>query len=290
MKCLNRLVGATAVIALILASRVASAAFVLVDDFESGFGGWTDVTSTTGDAIPDFAIVADPDDSGNQALQVVRTHNSWDSAAYKPLGANSILDGTTGTLFYRIRNFINPTAPRGTAGTGTVPGGDLSAGASDVAPAANSNGGGFGDLEAYATLAGTAASIGEVRVRNGGTTSAVGNYTANTWTNIWLVIDNQANAYSLYSSEGSNPAVQVGAGGYGFRNGAATNDLISFYIRSGFGQTVGGRNETGLIDDVYVDNTGVNLANPIVVPEPASWMLLAMCLTLSAAARKRNRL
>lgn len=288
MKCLKQFVQAVAVCVLLFAGQIASAAFVLVDDFESGFGGWTDVTSNTGDAIPDFGIVSDPDDSGNQALQVVRTHNSWDSTAYKPLGANSILEGTTGTLFYRIRNFINPTAPRGTAGTGTVAGGDLSAGASDTAPAANSNGGGFGDLEAYATLAGTTAGAGQVRVRNAGTTATVGAYNANTWTNIWLVINNQADTYSLYSSEGSNPAAQVGAGGYGFRNGAAANDLISFYIRSGFGQTVGSRNETGLIDDVYVDNTGSNLANPTVVPEPASWMLVAMCLTLSAFARKRK--
>jgi hypothetical protein len=112
----------------------ASGAWVKLEDFES---------YSAGDALDDQAnwsandtahntVVTDPDDAGNLVGRVNRQsyHDDW---AEMTLGANSIADGTTGTLYLRVRRH------NGSFGLGLHEG---SAGAAGVTDARY----GFGDL------------------------------------------------------------------------------------------------------------------------------------------------
>ncbi len=247
------------------------AAFSLVSDFNSltgggaalnGQGGWT-----TGGS--NFTVASDPAGGANQVAQVT---NAAAQPAYIGLGANSIANNTIGTIFYRTRR------------NGLV---NISAGLSDVAsPASPSN---FADFEAQLNNQTTADFLG----RNGGaftTTigpagSPSGNFLDNTWINVWMVVNNTTDTYQIYLDTGSGQFLAQTAANlstFTFRNsgaGAQPNALTTALFA---GNTGAG---TWFFDDIYVDNTGSNLANPI--PEPAVPAMFGL-VGLAMLARRRR--
>ncbi|QDU88894.1 hypothetical protein Pla175_22780 [Pirellulimonas nuda] len=243
----------------------AHGAWTLLDDFDSlalgAVGGQGNWTTTTGTGNAAYNVAVDPDDASNQALLAT----GFNENGYIPLGANSIAEGATGTVFLRMR---------------TSDLSDLVFGSSDVAAPA-----GFGDYEGYMVMGvnGNPA-VNTWKVRSGGGFSNFGPYTADEWYNVWLVLDNAADTNSLYISQGSDAALLLGSGA--FRNGT-TDPLVSLNIRMGASHN--NNNAQGYLDDIYIDPSGVNLGNPVApVPEPATiTVALATLLGLSGVLRRR---
>ena len=108
--------------------------------------------------------------------------------------------------------------------------------------------------------------------------------------NAWFEINNFANTYQVFLQSDSDPALATrklmfaddGTGNlFGFRNGAATNDLITANMGSGTAGSI------VTFDDIYVDTAGLNAANPSSVPEPASATLLALAALTTSLRRRR---
>jgi hypothetical protein len=107
--------------------------------------------------------------------------------------------------------------------------------------------------------------------------------------NAWFEINNSTNTYQVFLQSDGDPLIanrtlmfaDNGTGStFGFRNGAAANDLITANMGSG---------NTGSIvnfDDIYVDTAGFNPANP--VPEPSTSILLGLAV-FGGTLRRRSR-
>ena len=140
---------------------------------------------------------------------------------------------------------------------------------------------------------------GNFRARNGGTflnlstggtpATAVPVVPGMTY-NVWFQINNSADNYTVFMQSDGVPGLESrtqvsgtnGISTFGFRNGAAANDLINVNFGSGYGQP-----NTTLFDNIYVDPTAFNAINP--VPEPSTWALVGLgSLTLLLARRKRR--
>src|SRR5690606_472171 len=147
-----------------------------------------------------------------------------------------IANQTTGTVFLRIRT----TAPEGRA--------DWVWGVSDDATPVP-----FNSFEGYGRIAedGDAGNI-DIDVRttgvNGGFSHA-GDAAADTWYNVWVVLDNAADRTCLYFNTGFADATAPRTLSYlggNFRNGTNAS-LIRLLVANNESGT------TGYIDDVYVD-------------------------------------
>jgi hypothetical protein len=141
---------------------------------------------------------------------------------------------------------------------------------------------------------------GNFRARNAGAFknlsidgTAAGNVqlVANTTYNVWFEINNSVDNYRVFMQNDSVPGLaartQVFAndgttptGLFGFRNGAAANDLINVNFGSGNGQTT-----QTVFDNIFVDTTGFNSINP--VPEPSTWVLGLFGAALLAYRRRK---
>lgn len=256
-------------LAMLLAATAAHGQWSSLSDFESATAGPVDGqegwTTTAGNTTAFYDVTADPSDPTNQALRTTGTTGSGDmnGNAYISLGGNSIADGTTGTLFWRMRNSDL---------------GDLVVGAIDVADPAIP---GWGGYEGY-MVQGNAGGGNVFKVRDGGGFANLDAYTADEWYNVWLVLDHTADNSSLYVSQGADPAVLLGAGD--FRTGNEPDDtLTGINIRMGAAQL--NNNAIGYVDDFYVDASGVNLSNP-VIPEPTTAVLAATLLGATALRRR----
>jgi hypothetical protein len=146
------------------------------------------------------------------------------------------------------------------------------------------------------------ATAGNFRARNGGAFknlsvdgTTAGNVIVSTGAlyNVWFEINNSADNYKVFMQAdgvtGLGARTQVlgddGSGGtFGFRNGAAANNLININFGSGNGQTV----ET-VFDNIYVDTAGFNPSNPTVVPEPSAVALAALGGGLLLWSRQRRQ-
>ncbi len=243
-------------------ASTASAAYVLVDDFEASASGsvngqnsWVADTNV-GNTL--YAVVTDPTDGTNQVLQLGNPGS--DKKARKPLGvANAIADGTTGTLFFRV-NFQK---------SGTT----LNA---NFGLTHNDSPAGTGDFTIQLPLDNN----GKLKAKDGGSTVdlANGSATANVlgvWYNLWVVVNHSTDAYRVFvQSDGdADLAVQTElfstSDPLGFRANPGINSIDNLFIQSSQGFVYW--------DDFYVDNTGMNLANPtIAIPEPASMALLGL--------------
>ena len=180
-------------------------------------------------SAPDTTLVVSEGD--NQALEVTGANQN----AYVPL-STAIPSGTTGTVYFRAR-------------PGEAP--DFVLGVSDVAaPDA------WDHYEGYMRFAGA-----NIDVRDGGGFATVlENFSVDTWYNIWLVLDNDALETTLYYSTGDGAAQLGGTGAFRMSDGNTEHgDLINFLVRTG------GAHTTGLVDDIYVDASGENLAIPQAV-------------------------
>jgi len=216
------------------------AGFTKVEDFEgagmtigqtfNGVNGWV-----TTDA-PKSTVLADPANGGNKVGQWL---NGTMSKLLSPAGL-PIAQGKTGTVFFQLYQASTVT--------------DHSLGLTDVvAPGAAA----FGDYEAqFATIAGT------LRVRDGAVAVDTTYGTRVTeWMNVWIVTDNSSDTVKVFVE---SPLAQTGVieitsalGPFDFRNGVATNALVSLFFVENTAADV-----QILIDNIYVDPVTQNLTNP----------------------------
>lgn len=107
--------------------------------------------------------------------------------------------------------------------------------------------------------------------------------------NGWFQINNSADTYQVFLQSDADARIatrtlMIGEGGlstFGFRNGAAANDLTTVNLGSGSSGSV------VQMDDIYVDKTGFNPVNP-AVPEPASLSMIGGALGLLFSRRTRG--
>jgi hypothetical protein len=107
---------------------------------------------------------------------------------------------------------------------------------------------------------------------------------------VWFEINNSTDTYQVFLQSDGDPLLATrrimfaedGSGStFGFRNGAAANDLTTVNVGNG------GTGNIVTFDDIYVDTAGLNSANPSVVPEPTVGALLG-ALGLAVALRRRR--
>lgn len=265
--------GHTCSVALLLAAALpASGGFSLFSDFDAGYvrgalngqNGWSVQGNDT-----NSAVVQDPDPTNplNQVGSFVNGAGSVNIARTFPGGG--LADGSTGTLFFRLN------APAAV---------NFNIGASDVAVATLTLD--FNNFESQIRLGNSAANATEVDVRNGaafttGTGSNTTTYTPDTWFNVWLVINNNTDTTQFYVSGTAGGNASTPFAQSTFRNGVASNPLITFFSRTSSASPV-------FVDDIYFDPAGANLLNPI--PEPASFSLTIFGLAGLFNRRQRKQL
>ncbi len=262
--------GALAAVVLLSSVPAASAAFVLVDDFDSytdgaalgSQGGWMS-------ADADNTVGVDPTDGSNNVLSTDTTNTGGDSNIFNTV---SLPLGSTGTLFGRF--YI-------AGGTSNV-----SFGLSDETSPS-----GFGSFEAQNVVTG-----GKLRGRDGGGFADLTNGSneaddIGVWYNFWMVMDNADPGQTLQTyiqSDGDSDfatqlAVSDPSPPQDFRDQVPdTGDLVTLFLRVDVSQ-----NQNGvLFDDFYFDDAGENLVNPI--PEPST-LVLGLVLGLAGIVRGKRR-
>lgn len=288
-------------LAVMLASAVvttqARAAFVLVDNFNSyatstslnNQGNWRTYGDTTNAAT---TAELDPAGGSNKVLRHYITTSGTGAFAYNNNNI-SIANGSSGTLFFRFRygDAVNEL--------------NVSVGLSTIAPASGSAN--FANFGVQARMLGSDGTAGhgsanplQIDARDAGAFAALHVSTAagptptpvkDVWYNMWIVAYNDGsdggNDYSrlyLQSDQDSNFATQkelvLSSGLINFRNNASST-LQSFILGAG-----GSNNIRYYVDDIYVDNAGSDLANP--VPEPAGAILLASAGMLGLIRRRKR--
>lgn len=241
------------VAAFCLLSGTSFAFAVLVDNFEGYTVGQIDAVTTNWRAFVGataglVSIATDPDNASNKVLQF--TEDGASGGAYGILSGSAIIaNGETKTLFYRFRT---------NASSGTAPNSCI--GLTDVdAPGANS-----WTLHCV-----------QVRLNNGTTQARNGTawdptpgiaISANTWYNVWVVVDHATNTWKLYM----NPTAGANANPTTDRVGTVTpadafrvsntNALDRFTFLS-YAQTPAA---IILIDDISItDGTDLTYPSPV---------------------------
>lgn len=225
--------------------------FVLFDRFDqltngpiNGRNGW--IT-----ANPAFAVGPDPTEPANAVLVAPAMS---ESPLHKPLGALTFSNQASGTLFFRMR--------RADAAL------NISAGLSDLGTPTAA----FADYEAQLNCNTTGAN--NLSARDAGAFDAIDSFTNDAWYSVWMVVDNARDLVSVFMQGGTltNQTLLTGNSdgetAFTFRNsagdafntnsGPVANDLVSFLVRIG-----GSHTGPFYLDDLYLDNSGPNLANPL---------------------------
>ncbi|MEJ5260924.1 MAG: LamG-like jellyroll fold domain-containing protein [Anaerohalosphaeraceae bacterium] len=212
---------------------------VLVDDFDEYLTGPVDTVTTDwkGIASPSLAVIQlDPLNPDNKALGVTESNNN--NGVYGILSGDAIVEnGQTKTLFLRILTTVSsPTAPN--TAFGLI---DL-----DVPPA--------NCWSSISTF---------VRINNGGIQARDGSaanwgpsrpITANTWYNVWIVVNHATKRFELYVNTGpgnATPADKVGDS-YAFR--AVHNNALDRFVTQSQGTS------QILFDDIHI-SPGTDLTN-----------------------------
>jgi hypothetical protein len=252
---------------ILVGGQIASAGWILIDDFEGytagdpldGSGGWVASTVAGAGTIED-----DPLATGNNVAQVTRIPYS-DKGARIDLGANAIAEGATGTVFFQAMRVSTSSFSMG-----------------------------FADNAFPVTQDGTEGNM-NVRVygngcRDAGTNRIFdnGSMGTNVWVNYWLVVDNQNDTFKVYQEGNDAPTqtlLQVGAL-TDFNFATDTANALQYF---GWAVNQWGSDPDRLyMDNIYIyDGSGDNLSNP--VPEPATMGLLGLGTLGIAALRRRRR-
>jgi hypothetical protein len=260
----------------VFASATSRADFILLDNFNSGtLGGQLSTSNPAWSSLPVYTVAADPANPANQVAAAVQAGAANNQTAVLPFGpGNVIANGATGTVFFRMMR--GPTATSnflGYVNSGTT---------ADFAQRRSGIGSNGGSTQPMVMRGGSNTTV---------ETSGFTNLAPDTWYSYWVVMDNAADTFAIYSQrEGSSPLPQTllsnAAGStQTFISGSTTNALQSLF----FAQSSSGGNMDFYFDDIYVDPTAANLAlPPIVVPEPSAGLLAAAAgLGLAAAFRRR---
>lgn len=245
------------------ASAVASADFVLVDDFENYAVGDTVLnTNDYAGGNSTAAVVADPE-GADQALNVIRTAGVGENLA--KFNAIDVEDGSVGTVFFQMRFDTN-----------NDPNFVFSLGQGDNF---------FSSVLAFKVRG--APTPGELSLENA-SAAPISTLDVGATYNVFAVVDNATgagDALELYLQSDDDAdfanVTQIASTftkGFGDQPGTDSIDVLTF---SAF-------NEDGVsgpvIDNIFYDDAGVNLANP--VPEPAA-IGAAMLLVPLALRRAR---
>lgn len=258
------------VVALSATPAMSRAAMVLVDDFESysvatysggstafvpNGGPWESNVGNTG-----LVSIEEEGAGGNQYLA-----HGWNSTS-QFRGANrtvpTIAEGDSATYYFQVRT--EDATP------------DVSYGLSDVATGQLNS---FGDFEVQVALTYDATEGIRFGARNLNTfeTSLVTGLSANTWYDVWVVADNADDTYDVYFGTTGDPDVlgTLVADDFEFRNGDATNDLVTFLTLSN-----GHEDNNANVDNIYFD--------PVAIPEPGALAALLLGCGLGVVRRKRS--
>ena len=249
----------TAGLLITLNAATSSGGWALVDDFESHAVG-TEPSSANGWVAHDYAGALPNDyivsSGGNQAVQLLGSGNSGYNI---PLGANTIADSTTGTIFFRTRSVSLP--PTYTPGQYF----QMGAAATDWDW---TDGGNWWDHDEVGFYSYWNTVLDGTGVKPHHNEGAAHDVDGATWYNAWLVANHTTDTYDFHISQGNDGAIgdptsQTVATGMNFQNAVtAAGDLDQFMF---FG-TDGNEGTGGRLDDIYVDNTGANLTNPLPAP------------------------
>lgn len=249
--------------AVALTTPVTFAAYTLVDDFGSYStgsysGGSTAFVGNGGpweSNVPGATGLVSIESDGDNYLA-----HGWNAGIR---GANrtvpTIADGDIATYYWQVRTE-----------DGTP---DVSYGLSDVAT------GGLGDFNNFEVQVALTYSAGDgirLGARNGGTftTNLVTGLAVNTWYDIWVVVNNAADTYDVYYGTSGDPnalGTKI-ADDFGFRNGAASNDIVTFLTLSNFHE-----DNNANLDNLYYNS----------VPEPTVGLLGGLGL-LGLLRRRRH--
>lgn len=221
---------AACILLFLLPALVTEAA--LVDDFESyatgpitqvTAGKWVPVFGNAGtDPGADSAvrsIAADPTDAGNQVVYI-ETTNAGQYSMYCILPASSVItDNTTKTFYFRFYATTNAI--------------DQSLGLTSVDAPVN-----FANFNSQMALV-----RGNVLVRNAGANTDVGDFVANTWYYVWIVVNNTTNTSTVYMKSTAADATVSDriALNYAFRTAGTSNpdgDIDRFLTVANYGPNI----------------------------------------------------
>jgi hypothetical protein len=240
-------------LALLLCSLAgtAQAEFALVNDYEDGLGSstWSQAGYGTGTA----EVVADPivTTGDNQVLAFnagdVNTNNLTVVTPIPNIVADSV-----GTVFYRVA--VDSSASGLNASLMVSP---------LDAPTSYGN----------ANILLNPNTSGQLSYRNGSVYTPVVDPRDNlTWYKVWIVADTTTDTSDLYLQGGSYAVPTLVADDFAFRKDAVGEDLktILFLANSGgAGSTDPNYNGIVYVDDLYVDASGANMADPVPTAAPA---------------------
>jgi len=244
----------------------------LIDDFQSYSTGTVSGGATGGvwTALGNADGANIQDESGNKFLTTGATAVGANVNVYRSIPAIPAANTAT-TVFMRVRANI-ATGLNGSFGLADIAPADMNA---------------VGHYEAQFRMinnAGTQA----IEARNGGAfASLVSPITVGQWYNIWMVVNNSTDKWDAYVNTGTANATagDLKLGNIGFRNGAAANDLSFVSLFGGAGGVLGDS-----VDSIYI-SSGVDLSNPLAIPEPTTGVLtlLGLCIVmLKRRARTAN--
>lgn len=254
-------------------------AFALIDNFNqyvsgtaiSGQGDWT---AEAGNNPVAAGVATDPLNPTNNVLAIGAGGFTSGRLGHRETintdPAVKMNNGSTDTLFFRIA-----------WNTAEV---DLSIGMTDVAnPISDTIFNSFTQFRSQFSVSFTPGFDHLAAVDPNGSHSLTTNVSSLTWYNMWMVINNTTDTTQYYI-QGGQFATQTllasqGKDSFAFRAGPTTNDLITLFIATGRNTSNTPPNPTEnigpvYIDDIYVDKSGQNLANP--VPEPEGVLLAIM--------------
>ena len=265
--------------------RSASAAFIGVDNFDS-YPVSTDIqtvndgtnnyssSSTAGNGV----VITDPNNASNQVLKVGANGAAGYQGIHDVNSAISVPQGNTATLFFQV------TPVAGSQVFNQI---GLASSSNGDHRGNGSTGGNF-DEAAGIEINNSTGQIESLDSANPTTVAQGVTY------NIWVVahhLSNLASTNDTYDAciQGGSFATQTLLfSGVQFRNPGDKN---------GNGNTAQTLNEfsssefnanPNLLDNVYIDTAGQNLANPVPSPEPASLGVLGLGAFGLLARRRRN--
>lgn len=289
---------AAALISVATVTADAYGAFTKIDDLQSltagqpvdGQGDWH---AEAGNLFEPAGVSIDPADPNNNVLRIGKGNYSGGRLGHRETINTDpdlvIPNNATSTLFFRTRYGDQQM--------------NFSVGMTDVAnPISDSIFNSFTQFESQLVF-GFTPGADMLQIVDGGTFTTLTNQIAkDTWYNFWLVINNQADTTQVYIQGGAFAAQTLltanGKDAFRFRNsgsGTQANDLLTFFIATGrntdnLPPSPTEHNGPAFVDDIYLDHSGANLANP--VPEPSAFALAilgaAALLTQSVRSRLRS--